>query len=68
MFHKSIKFNINYGNLKAAPADVINAAKMSDIHTSILNWPNGYETHVGERGLKLSGKVFFAIKILLLTP
>lgn len=31
------------------------AARMTDLHESILKWPQGYETQVGERGLKLSG-------------
>merc|ERR1711936_1074994 len=34
---------------------VIKAAQMAELHNSILEWPNGYETQVGERGLKLSG-------------
>ena len=31
------------------------AAEMAELHSSILDWPRGYETEVGERGLKLSG-------------
>lgn len=36
-------------------AEIEHAAKMADLHESILRWPNGYQTQVGERGLKLSG-------------
>merc|ERR1712111_97495 len=55
LFHNSIFHNINYGNLQASNDQVIQAAKMAELHDSILSWPNGYETQVGERGLKLSG-------------
>ena len=55
LFHNSIKHNINYGNLNASEDQVVNAAQMAEIHKSILTWPDGYETQVGERGLKLSG-------------
>ncbi|XP_037049568.1 ATP-binding cassette sub-family B member 7, mitochondrial isoform X2 [Bradysia coprophila] len=72
LFHNTIKYNINYGNLSKSQADVEKAAKMADIHDSILNWPNGYDTQVGERGLKLSGgekqRVAIARAILKNTP
>lgn len=55
LFHDTIMYNLHYGNLKASKEEVINAAKMAEIHESILKWPKGYETQVGERGLKLSG-------------
>lgn len=55
LFHNTIKHNIHYGNLDAPDEAVFNAAKMAEIHLSIQTWPNGYETQVGERGLKLSG-------------
>ena len=55
LFHNTIKHNIHYGNLEATEESVIQAAKMAEIHNSILTWPNAYETQVGERGLKLSG-------------
>uniref|UniRef100_H2XQT6 Iron-sulfur clusters transporter ABCB7, mitochondrial n=1 Tax=Ciona intestinalis TaxID=7719 RepID=H2XQT6_CIOIN len=55
LFHDTIYHNISYGNLKASEAEIIEAAKMADVHHSILNMPHGYKTHVGERGLKLSG-------------
>jgi len=55
LFHNTIKHNINYGNLEANEDAVMQSAKMAEIHDSILTWPNGYDTQVGERGLKLSG-------------
>ena len=47
--------NIKYGNLDATDEEVIAAAKMARIHDSIVSMPAGYDTIVGERGLKLSG-------------
>jgi len=55
LFHNTIKHNIGYGDLSAGVEKVEEAAKMAELHNSILEWPNGYETQVGERGLKLSG-------------
>ena len=55
LFHESIFYNIHYGNLKATPEQVYEAAKQAEIHESILCFPDGYDTVVGERGLKLSG-------------
>merc|ERR1712029_797257 len=55
LFHNTIKHNINYGDLRATEEAVINAAQMAEIQHSILTWPKGYDTQVGERGLKLSG-------------
>merc|ERR1719397_87282 len=55
LFHNTIKHNIGYGDLSAVVEKVEEAAKMAELHNSILEWPNGYETQVGERGLKLSG-------------
>jgi ATP-binding cassette subfamily B (MDR/TAP) protein 7 len=55
LFHDTIRYNIHYGSLDKSQEDVEKAARMADIHDSILKWPNKYETQVGERGLKLSG-------------
>uniref|UniRef100_A0A8D8STF1 ATP-binding cassette sub-family B member 6 n=1 Tax=Cacopsylla melanoneura TaxID=428564 RepID=A0A8D8STF1_9HEMI len=55
LFNNTIKFNIRYGRVGASDAEVIDAAKNADIHDRILNFPEKYETQVGERGLKLSG-------------
>lgn len=55
LFNNTIRFNIQYGRVGANDADIITAAKAADIHERILSFPEGYETQVGERGLKLSG-------------
>jgi len=55
LFHNTIKHNIAYGDLSASDDTVFRAAQMAELHTSILDWSKGYETEVGERGLKLSG-------------
>nr|CAI5835197.1 unnamed protein product [Callosobruchus analis] len=55
LFHDTIRHNIHYGDLRASGEEVIRAAKMAEIHDSIIHWPKGYDTQVGERGLKLSG-------------
>lgn len=55
LFNESIFYNIHYGNLDATKEQVIQAARVARIHDSIMNFPMGYDTVVGERGLKLSG-------------
>ncbi|XP_074039778.1 ATP binding cassette subfamily B member 7 [Leptinotarsa decemlineata] len=55
LFHDTIKHNLHYGDLKATDEEVIKAAQLAEIHDSIITWPMGYDTQVGERGLKLSG-------------
>lgn len=55
LFNQTIKYNIKYGRLTADDHDIITAARNADIHEKILTFPNGYETQVGERGLRLSG-------------
>lgn len=55
LFHDTIKHNINYGDLSKNQTEVENAARMADLHESIVRWPQAYQTPVGERGLKLSG-------------
>ncbi len=56
LFNESIGYNIHYGNLSASWDEVVEAAKKARIHDTILRMPKGYQTVVGERGLKLSGK------------
>ncbi|TDZ15241.1 ABC transporter aclQ [Colletotrichum orbiculare MAFF 240422] len=55
LFNATIMYNLLYANPKASQADVFEACKAANIHERILNFPDGYETKVGERGLKLSG-------------
>ncbi|XP_013773595.1 ATP-binding cassette sub-family B member 6, mitochondrial-like [Limulus polyphemus] len=55
LFNSDIRYNIRYGRVSATDEEVEAAAKGSDIHSRILDFPDGYKTVVGERGLKLSG-------------
>jgi len=55
LFNQSIYHNIQYANRQATMDDVIRAAKVANIHDFIQSLPDGYDTIVGERGLKLSG-------------
>ncbi|KAF4733494.1 ATP-binding cassette sub- B member 7, mitochondrial [Perkinsus olseni] len=55
LFHDTVFNNILYGRLDATEEEVIAAAKMAEIHDTIMDFPKGYQTLVGERGLKLSG-------------
>lgn len=55
MFNDSIFYNIAYGNPGASRAEIEEAARLAHIHEFIHALPDGYETQVGERGLKLSG-------------
>lgn len=55
LFNDSIGYNIAYGRLGATPEQVEEAARLAQIHDFIMTLPEGYETQVGERGLKLSG-------------
>ncbi len=55
LFNDTVEYNIAYGRTGASRSDVEAAAKAAHIHTFIASMPKGYETMVGERGLKLSG-------------
>lgn len=55
LFNASIKENILYGRLDATDEEVIEAAKRANIHDYIMSLENGYDTCVGERGVRLSG-------------
>ena len=55
LFNDSIAYNIAYGRPGASQEEIIVAAKAAFIHDFIMSLPDGYETTVGERGLKLSG-------------
>ena len=55
LFHRSLMENIRYGRLEASDAEVIEAAQKAQAHEFILQTEKGYESLVGERGVKLSG-------------
>jgi ATP-binding cassette, subfamily B, heavy metal transporter len=55
LFNDTIRYNIRYGRWDATDAEVEDAARLAQIDTFIRHAPKGYETEVGERGLKLSG-------------
>jgi ATP-binding cassette subfamily B protein len=55
LFNDTIYYNIAYGRPDATRAEVVAAAQAAHIHAFIDSLPNGYDTSVGERGLKLSG-------------
>ena len=55
LFNDTIYHNIAYGRPDATPAEVERAARLARLHDFIVSLPEGYETRVGERGLKLSG-------------
>ncbi len=55
LFNDTIYYNIAYGRPNATKSEVENAASLAQIHNFIINLPDGYQTIVGERGLKLSG-------------
>ena len=55
LFGGSILDNIRYGKQNATEAEIIEAAKIANAHDFIMEFPNGYETIVGERGIRLSG-------------
>jgi ATP-binding cassette subfamily B protein len=55
LFSGSVKENIAYGNPTATEEDIINAAKLAGAHEFICSLADGYDTYVGERGVKLSG-------------
>ena len=55
LFHDTIRHNISYGRLDCEEGEVRRAAQLAELDSAIMEWPEGYETQVGERGLKLSG-------------
>ncbi len=55
LFNDTIFYNIAYGRPSASAAEVEHAAKMAELHEFVGRLPDGYQTMVGERGLKLSG-------------
>ncbi len=55
LFNDTVRYNIAYGRADATEEEIVVAAKAARIHDFIMSLPEGYETTVGERGLKLSG-------------
>lgn len=55
LFTGTIRDNILYGNPEASEEEMIEAAKLAQIHEFVMSLPDGYDTYVGERGVKLSG-------------
>jgi ATP-binding cassette subfamily B protein len=55
LFNDTIRYNIRYGRPGASDAEVEEAAKLAQIHDFVMSLPKGYDSMVGERGLKLSG-------------
>jgi ATP-binding cassette subfamily B protein len=55
LFNDTIYYNILYGRPDATREEVVNAARLAHIHEFVMTLPDGYDTMVGERGLKLSG-------------
>ncbi len=55
LFNDTIFYNIAYGRPSASPSEIEEAARLASVHDFIAQLPDGYNTRVGERGLKLSG-------------
>ena len=55
LFSTSVAENISYGRPEASQAEVVAAARAADVHDFIVSLPDGYDTLVGERGMRLSG-------------
>ena len=55
LFNDTIRYNIAYGRPDATEEEIIEAAKLAQVHDFVMRMPQGYDTIVGERGLKLSG-------------
>ncbi len=55
LFNDTIRYNIGYGRVGATQDEIEHAARLAQVHNFIVSLPDGYDTRVGERGLKLSG-------------
>ena len=55
LFNDTIRYNIAYGRIGATQAEIEHAARLAQVHDFVTKLPEGYDTRVGERGLKLSG-------------
>jgi len=54
LFATTVRENIAYGDLDASEEDIVAAAQAANAHEFIVDLPNGYDTEVGQRGVKLS--------------
>ena len=55
LFNNTIRSNIAYGRPDVVDEEIINSAKMANAHDFIIEFPNGYDTEIGDRGTRLSG-------------
>jgi ATP-binding cassette subfamily B protein len=55
LFHGTVRENIQFGNPDASETDIVRAAQVANAHEFICDLPDGYDTLIGERGVKLSG-------------
>ena len=55
LFAGTVRDNIRYGNLQATDEEIIEAAKKANLHEFVMSLPHGYDTDIGERGVRLSG-------------
>jgi ATP-binding cassette, subfamily B, bacterial len=72
LFHGTVRDNVLFGNPKASETDILNAAKISNAYEFIKDLPEGFNTLIGERGVKLSGgqrqRISIARAVLKNTP
>jgi ABC-type transport system involved in Fe-S cluster assembly fused permease/ATPase subunit len=55
LFNNTIAYNVGYGKFGATTEEIENAARAAQMHDRIMSFPDGYDTKVGERGVRLSG-------------
>ena len=55
LFNDTIRENIRYGRLDATDEEIVDAARRANIHDYVMSLPDGYDTRIGERGVRLSG-------------
>ena len=67
LFNTTIKNNISYSKPMVSDEQIIDAAKMSHVHEFVKNMPKGYDTLVGEKGLKSSG-IFASDLVMIMSP
>lgn len=66
LFHDTIYYNLHYGNLEKSKEDVYKAATLADLHTSVLQWPKGYDTQVNEsKAYRTDCRLLSRIRIFL---